>query len=94
MKLLGILFSCVCLQLASGPAARAYCPEGKAVQRDPGRATLTALPSLILDAAEPVVPGLFPLFVSLPALSDFPSVFASFGPKEYFIRTGLSPPLV
>lgn len=92
MKLL-VLFSCFCLQLASAPAVRAYCLDNQA--------SLNALDSVGAESQATVLAAaLSPLSAEI---FSPPAAFLSFPPKksasipgskEFFIRTGLSPPLV
>jgi hypothetical protein len=93
MRIFGILFSCVCLQLVSGPATAAICPDGLAVQGDPEQAK---------EAFSPESPEVAELTLSLAGpfalLATGPAYFFeksfSLGPKEFLIRSGLSPPSI
>lgn len=91
MRLL-VLFSCVCLQMAAspGPMARAVRPGEPVVQRDPGHSA-ASLPQAEQEAAEFVPLSRF----FAPRLKErfIPSLAALLGPKDFLIRTGLSPPL-
>jgi hypothetical protein len=91
MRLLGILFSCVCLQMASGPVARAVCQD-PVVQRDPEGASAASLSQVEQEAGENI--PLSPLSArALPTELALSAAAHLLGPKDFLIHTGLSPPL-
>lgn len=91
MKLL-ILVSCFCLQLASAPAAKAFCPAGPASLKAPDsdKVEALALTAVFIESQAPDPIVFFAGSFDFPA-GSFPS-FAS--AKNFLIHTGLSPPLV
>lgn len=90
MKLL-LLVSCFCLQLASAPAAKAYCLDGQPGLKAPDSTSIKAQ-ATAPEAIEPATPLFLPPATPLVLVQEQSASFP--GSKEFFIRTGLSPPLV